>query len=91
MRVKSEGRRALLALLQRTTQRVISKTVGVSQQAVAYWASGDKRPAFASRKLLESAYQISMDAWDEAPEDAAPVSERVSVVEAVEAVEAAAA
>ena len=57
----------LNAVLQRTTQRAVADRVSVSQAAVAFWASGETRPAYKARKVLLAAYEIDIDAWEREP------------------------
>lgn len=58
----TEGRRALLAVLQRTTAVYVAARCGVSPSRVSRWASGQGRPSARARARLRDNYRIP-DAW----------------------------
>lgn len=61
----NEGRRQLLAALQRTTRRALARRMGVSAMAVSRWASGERKPVrYADRDALRRELGIALDAWD---------------------------
>jgi transcriptional regulator with XRE-family HTH domain len=57
------GRRALLALLQRTQGRYVAGRCRVSRTTVSRWASGSQRPSAAARAALERNYEIPASSW----------------------------
>lgn len=66
------GRRQLLAALQRTSQTEVALRCDVTQVAVSYWASGQKRPSEESQRMLAEHCFID-GAWDvEAREEKTP-------------------
>lgn len=58
------ARRALLAVLQRTSARNVAARCGVSPQAVSQWASGRTRPSPEARARLETHFAIPASLWD---------------------------
>lgn len=60
----SQGRRSLLAVLQRTTAREVAARCRVSPSRVSEWASGLTSPSPDARRALERAYGISVPSWD---------------------------
>lgn len=58
----TEGRRALLAVLQRTTAAFVAARCGVTPSRISRWASGDGRPSAKARARLLHIYGIP-DAW----------------------------
>jgi transcriptional regulator with XRE-family HTH domain len=56
MAAMTRGRRALIALLQRTKLEYVAARVGVSQATISRWASGERRPNAEHAKKLENAY-----------------------------------
>lgn len=60
------GRRALLAVLQRTSARNVAARCGVTPQAVSQWASGRSRPTGPRLTALWVNYGISPESWNEA-------------------------
>lgn len=56
------GRRALLAVLQRTTTIYVAARCGVTPSRVTRWASGDGRPSARARARLRDNYGIP-DEW----------------------------
>lgn len=63
----TRGRRLLLAVLQRTAAVEVAARVGVSKQAVSWWASGIKNPSAAARLKLLHLYRIPPPAWGASP------------------------
>ena len=61
----TEGRRLLIALLQRTKARAVAARCSVQPPAVSKWASGYQRPAPRARRELESNYGIAASLWGE--------------------------
>jgi hypothetical protein len=61
----TEGRRQLLAILQRSTRAKVARLIGRCRAAVGFWASGEKLPEYASRKVMEEKLGIPMGAWDQ--------------------------
>jgi DNA-binding transcriptional regulator YiaG len=55
----SQGRRTLLAALQKTSRRSMAKRMKVSTAAVSRWASGVSRPNELSQGLLKDTYGIA--------------------------------
>lgn len=60
----SEGRRVLLAVLQRIRAREVALRVHVTPAAVSWWTSGRYRPSTRSRALLERHCRIEARLWD---------------------------
>lgn len=65
--VCTPGRRALLSLLQTTTQAAVAALVGVDPSCVSYWSSGRSRPGPRARRILSEAYGIAPDSWGALP------------------------
>lgn len=63
---ESRGRRRLAALLERMTQETAAEQAGVSRRALSHWARGRYTPEYDGRKALFAAFEIPIDAWDEA-------------------------
>lgn len=63
----TEGRRALLALTQTTTQDAIAERLGVTQSCVSRWCAGHSRPDRRARRAIAEAYGIPVGAWVVAP------------------------
>ena len=61
----THGRRALLAVLQRTKAIHVAARCGVAKSRVSEWASGRTRPSLRARVRLESNYGIRAQAWDQ--------------------------
>lgn len=59
----TQGRRALLSVLQRTTAQFVAARCRVAPSRVSEWASGKSRPSAVSRSLLRAAYGIDESAW----------------------------
>lgn len=65
--VDTAGRRALLALLQGTTQVEVALAIGVSRTSVSWWSSGKTRPSRRARRALSAVYGIAPEAWGRLP------------------------
>ena len=61
----TRGRRALLAILQRTTEREVAARCRVARQTVSDWSRGWSKPRRDARLALARAYDIAPSAWDE--------------------------
>ena len=61
------GRRMMLALCAEVTQRVVARRVGVTQQCVAEWCSGETRPCPDNRAAVAQAFGIHTQAWGPLP------------------------
>ena len=61
----TEGRRLLLALLQRTTARRVAARCSVSASTVSRWAAGATLPNERARRALAgaSSYGIPAESW----------------------------
>lgn len=57
------GRRALLAVLQRTTLEYVAARCGVSRRTVGRWASGIRTPDPVRRAALQRNYGIAPESW----------------------------
>jgi hypothetical protein len=57
------GRRMLLAVIARTSQRAIAARCRVVESCVSEWASGQARPSHLAALLLELNYGIPYTAW----------------------------
>lgn len=64
----TRGRRSLIAVLQRTTEREVGARCAVTKQAVSAWVCGVKTPGDPARLRLEAAYGIAAGAWDASPD-----------------------
>jgi hypothetical protein len=60
----TEGRRHLLAVLQRIRGRELALRVHVTESAVSHWSSGTFKPSKRARLALEQQAGIAADAWD---------------------------
>lgn len=58
------GRRALLALLDRTKREYIAGVAGVARSTVQAWFTGTKRPSARARRSLFVHYGIPPESWD---------------------------
>jgi transcriptional regulator with XRE-family HTH domain len=58
-----DGRRALRAVLQRTTSAEVAARCRVSGPTVRLWALGERNPSDEHREKLESLYGIPRGAW----------------------------
>lgn len=62
---RSAGSKALLELLQTSTQLEVAKRVGVAQITVSRWASGQRRPqGYAVRLAIWRSLGIPPPDWD---------------------------
>ena len=61
----NDGRRKLLALLQRVPGKVVAAKVGVSASKVSEWASGTRPPSARGKKALAFTFGIPEDSWGE--------------------------
>jgi transcriptional regulator with XRE-family HTH domain len=59
------GRRALVALLQRTSGRFVAARIRVTASTVSRWASGQRTPSVAARRALFVTYGIPLHSWAE--------------------------
>jgi transcriptional regulator with XRE-family HTH domain len=66
----TDGRRQLLRALQITTTIEVGLRVGVTHQAVSYWANGERKPSPRSRAALAEHVWIT-GSW-EAPRTRQP-------------------
>jgi hypothetical protein len=57
------SRRALLAVLQRTTETFVAARCAVHKGRVSRWASGEGKPGPEARRRLHEIYGIPEDAW----------------------------
>jgi transcriptional regulator with XRE-family HTH domain len=60
----TRGRRALLAVLQRTTARELARRVHRAPSTVSEWAAGIKTPSPRARAELHACYGILPASWD---------------------------
>lgn len=67
MRQHSQGRRLLLAVLQRTSAREVAARCRVAHSCVSEWSSGDAAPSQRPRLSLAEIYGIPRDAWERLP------------------------
>lgn len=63
----SEGRRQLLAILQRTLAIYVAARCRVTKSAVSKWASGRTQPAPEKKIALFVNYKIPTAAWGDSP------------------------
>lgn len=63
MATMTRGRKALLAILQRTTAKEVAARVKVFPSTVSRWASGHSRPWVSGEVGLEAQYDIPRSAW----------------------------
>jgi transcriptional regulator with XRE-family HTH domain len=61
---RSLGRRFLLSIIQRTTQREIAARCRVAPSTVTAWVRGDYKPGKFPRWALERSYEIPASSWD---------------------------
>ena len=62
---RSVGRRALLAILQTTTQKDVARLLGVAPMTVSRWASGQSTPqSYSLRLALWRRLTIPPPDWD---------------------------
>jgi transcriptional regulator with XRE-family HTH domain len=59
----TEGRRQLIAVLQRTQARYVAARCRVTPSAVSLWVAGIRRPSERSKIQLAVNYGIPMAAW----------------------------
>jgi transcriptional regulator with XRE-family HTH domain len=59
----TEGRRLLLAVLQRTTVEYVARRCRVTPGAVYQWTSGNNNPGPRARRALHDSYQIPVESW----------------------------
>jgi hypothetical protein len=78
----TEGRRQLLAILQRSTRALVARLIGRCRAAVGFWASGEKVPEYASRKVMEEKLGIPMASWDQEAVEAAPLARAMAAATA---------
>ena len=64
MRRDTEGRRALLSVLQVTSGRNVAARCRVTPQAVSKWVSGWARPGPFAKAVLAESYRIEAALWD---------------------------
>lgn len=57
------GRRALCAVLQRTTSAEVGARVRVSPRAVRHWSAGERMPTPEHREKLECLYGVPRSGW----------------------------
>lgn len=60
----TRGRRALLAVLQRTASDEVGARVRVAGRTVRHWAEGERNPSDEHRAKLATLYGIPPGAWD---------------------------
>lgn len=60
----TEGRRALLAVLQRTRALEVAARCRVAPSRVSEWASGRCRPSERARRVLLDVYHIPVGLWE---------------------------
>lgn len=60
----TEGRRALLAVLQITKGRFVAARVPCARSRVSEWASGRTTPSARARAKLFASYGIAPESWD---------------------------
>jgi len=60
----NKGRDKLIAVLGRTKGVYVAARCNVHKSRVTRWASGESKPAPASRKVLDSSYGIKPHEWD---------------------------
>lgn len=62
-RARSEGRKALLAVVHQRSEREVAERLGVAPSTVSGWCAGKWRPAARMRAELEAAFGVLAAAW----------------------------
>jgi transcriptional regulator with XRE-family HTH domain len=62
-RARTEGRRALLAVVYARSEREVAERIGVAPSTVSGWCAGKWRPADRMRLALEAAFGVPAESW----------------------------